>query len=142
MQGSALLAIWSDVPTESETDYLHWLTREHAVERVATDGFMAMRVFRAENLDARRYLIIYELDNITALDGPDYIRKLNNPTPWSQRIMPNLSNFIRGGGRLLARAGTGQGGALAAIIVDPIKPKHRSKPGRSASGKPIARSPD
>ena len=118
MQGSALLAIWSEVPPESETDYLHWLTREHAVERITTDGFISMRVFRAENLEMRRYLIIYELENVSALDGPDYVRKLNNPTPWSQRIMPTLKNFVRGGGRIVARAGIGQGSFAIPIFMD------------------------
>jgi len=118
MRGSALLAIWSDVAPESETDYLHWLTREHAVERVTTEGFIAVRVFRAENFEVQRYLIIYELDNADALDGPDYIGKLNNPTPWSRRIMPKLKNFVRGGGQIVARAGIGQGGFVMPIIID------------------------
>ena len=109
MHGSALLAIWSDVPPESENDYLHWLTREHTLERVATDGFMSARVFRAENVEIRRYLIIYELDDVHALDGPDYVRKLNNPTPWSQRIMPVLKNFVRGGDRSSPRPGQAKG---------------------------------
>jgi hypothetical protein len=120
MRGSALLAIWSDVAPESETDYLHWLTREHVVERLSTEGFVAVRVFRAENVEARRYLIIYELESVDALDGPDYLRKLNNPTPWSQRIMPTLQNFVRGGGPIVARAGTGKGSFLLPITVDSI----------------------
>jgi hypothetical protein len=115
MQGLALLAIWSDIPPDSETDYLHWLTREHAAERLSTEGFVAVRVFRAENIEARRYLIIYELESAGALDGPDYLRKLNNPTRWSQRIMPTLQNFVRGGGPIVARAGTGKGSFLLPI---------------------------
>ena len=118
MQGSALLAIWSDVAREFETDYLHWLTREHALERVTTDGFLAVRVFRAGNLEARRYLIVYELEDVHALDGPDYFKKLNNPTPWSKRIMPRLKNFVRGGGEIVAQTGIGHGGFLAPIVID------------------------
>ena len=30
VKGAGFLAIWSDVKAEQETDYLHWLTREHA----------------------------------------------------------------------------------------------------------------
>src|SRR5688572_8684723 len=123
MIGSALLAIRSDVPPKSENDYLRWLTREHALERVTTDGFMATRVFRAENVEVCRYLIVYELDDARALDGPDYVRKLNNPTPWSQRIMPLLKNFVRGGGPIVARAGTGEGSFVMPIIVDAIPAK-------------------
>ena len=43
------LAIWSDIDAEHETDYLHWLTREHTAERVGVPGFLAVRVFRARD---------------------------------------------------------------------------------------------
>lgn len=120
MQGSALLAIWSDIAPESETDYLHWLSREHTYERVTTDGFLAARVFRAEGVAARRYLILYELEDAHALGGADYVSKLNNPTPWSQRIMPRLQNFVRGGGPIVAQAGRGEGAFLLPIILDAV----------------------
>ena len=38
-----MLAIWSDVAPEAATDYLHWLTREHAEERGSTPGFGVRR---------------------------------------------------------------------------------------------------
>src|ERR1700730_3311839 len=117
MCGEGLLVIWSDIASELETDYLNWLTSEHTLERVSTEGFRSVRVFRALIPGKSRYLIVYELEGPDVLEGRDYVTKLNTPTPWSQRIMPNLSNFIRGGGSLVACVGTGQGGVVAAIIV-------------------------
>ena len=49
------------------------------------------------------------------LDGDAYLARLNAPTPWSQRIMPLLKNFARGGGTVVASAGIGQGGYIAAL---------------------------
>lgn len=118
MPAQAMLAIWSDVTPQSETDYLHWLTREHAAERVSTAGFLSMRVFRAMDFDVHRYFIVYELESPAALSGEDYVRKLNHPTPWSQRIMPTLKNFVRGGGQVTLAAGSGQGGFAAAVALD------------------------
>lgn len=118
MQGTGYLAIWSDIAPEDETDYLHWMTREHAVERVGVDGFLAMRLFRAIGTPERRYFILYELENADVVSGPDYLARLNAPTPWSQRIMPRLGNFVRGGGHIEASAGIGQGGYLAALPFD------------------------
>jgi len=118
MSAAGLLAIWSDVTPQSETDYLHWLTREHAVERVSTAGFLSVRVFRAMDFDLRRYFIVYELESPSALSGDDYVRKLDNPTSWSQRIMPTLKNFVRGGGRVTLASGAGQGGFAAAVVLD------------------------
>jgi len=120
MQGSGFLAIWSDVEACAETDYLHWLTREHLAERVGVKGFLATRVFRALGTDLRRFFILYELEAPEVLGGPDYLARLNAPTPWSQRIMPTLGNFVRGGGRQLAFKDTGQGGVIAALpLHDP-----------------------
>lgn len=115
MQGNGFLAIWSDVAVAQETDYLHWLTREHTQERLGVQGFIAVRVFKALRADVNRFLIVYELEDETALAGQPYLERLNAPTPWSQRIMPILGNFARGGGRRVASSGHGRGGVVAAV---------------------------
>ncbi len=47
MQGAGYLAIWSDLAPQDHTDWAHWITREHAAERVGVNGFLACRIFRA-----------------------------------------------------------------------------------------------
>jgi hypothetical protein len=118
MRGNGFLAIWSDIEADKLTDYLHWLTREHTSERIGTSGFLAVRVFRALGLEGARVFILYELDGSEVLNNPDYLSRLNAPTAWSQRIMPTLGNFIRGGGRLIASAGIGQGGVIGVLAVE------------------------
>lgn len=118
MRGAGFLAIWSDVETSDLVDYRHWLTREHTTERVTTKGFLASRVFRAARDDINRFFILYELETPEVLDGPAYLARLNAPTPWSQRIMPKLGNFIRGGGIMTARAGRGEGATLLALRIE------------------------
>src|ERR1043165_567533 len=118
MRGAGFLAIWSDVAPAALTDYRHWLTREHTTERVTTKGFLGVRVFRAGRSDINRFFILYELESPEVLDGPAYLARLNAPTPWSQRIMPQLGNFIRGGGVMMARAGRGEGATIAALRVE------------------------
>jgi hypothetical protein len=118
MRGSGFLAIWSDVAAQDLTDYRHWLTREHTTERVTTRGFLASRVFRATRDDINRIFILYELEAPEVLDGEAYLARLNTPTPWSQRIMPRLGNFMRGGGTMVARAGRGEGAAIMALRIE------------------------
>ena len=122
MTNDGFLAIWSDIAAESEIDYLHWLTREHTQERLGVPGFAAVRVFRLLRDDVRRYFIRYELRNREVLSSQAYLKRLNHPTPWSQRIMPSLRNFIRGGGTVHERAGLGQGGLLAIAKFDDAFP--------------------
>jgi len=114
MRGAGFLAIWSDVDPTNLTDYRHWLTREHTTERVTTRGFLGSRVFQALRSDIERFFILYELETPEVLDGPAYLARLNAPTPWSQRIMPQLGNFMRGGGVITARAGRGEGAVVVA----------------------------
>jgi hypothetical protein len=118
MEGAGFLAIWSDLAPPDETDWAHWITREHAAERVGVSGFLACRIFRALGTAANRYFILYELEHENVVGGPDYLARLNAPTPWSQRIMPKLGNFARGGGRIAASAGMGQGGIVAPLRLD------------------------
>ena len=88
MQGAGYLAIWSDLTPGDETDWAHWITREHAAERVGINGFLACRIFRALGTAVNRYFILYELEDEHTVGGTDYLARLNAPTPWSQRIMP------------------------------------------------------
>jgi hypothetical protein len=120
MRGSGFLAIWSDVAAPDLTDYRHWLTREHTTERVTTRGFLASRVFRATRNDINRIFILYELETPEVLDGEAYLARLNAPTPWSQRIMPKLGNFMRGGGTMVARAGRGEGATILALRIEKL----------------------
>src|SRR5947209_14740589 len=118
MRGAGFLAIWSDVEQKTLADYRHWLTREHTTERVTTKGFLAVRVFQADLADINRFFILYELQSPEVLDGPAYLARLNAPTPWSQRVMPQLGNFVRGGGVITARAGRGEGFVIAALRIE------------------------
>lgn len=118
MHGTGYLAIWSDLAPLDETDWAHWITREHAAERVGVNGFLACRIFRALGTAVNRYFILYELDDENVVGSPDYLARLNAPTPWSQRIMPKLGNFARGGGHIAASAGLGQGGIVAPLRLD------------------------
>ena len=98
MQGEGYLAIWSDLTPEDETDWAHWITREHAAERVGVPDFLACRIFRALGTAANRYFILYELEDENVVGSAAYLARLNAPTPWSQRVMPKLRGFARGGG--------------------------------------------
>jgi hypothetical protein len=77
-------------------------------------------VFRRLTPDVRRYLIVYELDSAGVMVGGPYLVRLNAPTDWSRRMMPRLGNFVRGGGRVEAQAGTGWGGFVAAVCLSEV----------------------
>jgi hypothetical protein len=121
MNPRGFMAVWSDLHAEDETDYLHWLTREHTPERVGVSGFRTARVFRRLAPDVRRYLIVYDLDGADVMASGPYLARLNAPTDWSRRTMPRLDNFVRGGGAVEAQAGTGWGGFVAAMRLSEVR---------------------
>lgn len=115
-KSSGFLAIWSDVDPADETDYLHWLTREHVQERLSVPGFLAVRVFRTEAEGRGRFLIFYRLRDAGVVGSDAYVARLNAPTPWSQKIMPKLKNFMRGGGTILQETGNGESACIAPVL--------------------------
>lgn len=117
MTQNGFLAIWSDVDPADQTDYLHWLTREHVQERLAVPGFLSVRVFRTEAEGRARFLIFYRLRDASAVGSAAYLARLNAPTPWSQKIMPRLRNFMRGGGSIVQESGSGAGGYVAPVLI-------------------------
>jgi hypothetical protein len=113
------LAIWSTIDPKIETDYLHWLTREHLLERVGIPGFRSGRVFRRKESLPSEYMILYELDSADVMHSVAYLERLNNPSQWTRRIMPQLGHFRRGGGTVEANADglVGAGGHGAHLAV-------------------------
>lgn len=135
IKGTGLLAIWSTVDADFETDYLHWLTREHVVERVSVPGFRAGRVFRRRGSAPAEYMIMYEQDNVQVMSSAGYQARLNAPTPWTQRVMPKLQKFRRGGGTIIQQSGHAQAFAarLAVARFEDVLPQ--TLRGEEASGK-------
>ncbi|WP_250467596.1 DUF4286 family protein [Caballeronia sp. GAFFF2] len=121
---TGLLAIWSTIEAHNETDYLHWLTREHVFERVGVPGFRSGRVFKRRASKPSEYLMLYELDTANVMSSTGYLSRLNDPSEWTQRIMPNLMRFRRGGGSVVLKGGHvgGYGSHIAIARFEDIMP--------------------
>ena len=118
LRGSAFLAIWHDIEPHGEPEYNDWHTREHMPERVGIPGFEAGRRFVDWSLDRHRYFTLYEAATLDVLGSDAYRARLDAPTPWTHRVQPTFTNFVRGACRATTSEGRGMGGALATIRVD------------------------
>lgn len=112
LQGAAFLAIWHDIRADAEPEYNLWHTREHMPERLGIPGFLVGRRYVNWDLNLHRYFTLYEGEHPETFRSPAYIERLNNPTPWSNRMQPAFLNFVRGACRTKASVGMGIGGAL------------------------------
>jgi hypothetical protein len=118
LAGNAFLIIWHDVRPEAELDYLRWHTREHMPERLGIPGFNRGRRGVDWDLPRYRYLTVYEGKELGVFRSQAYLDRLNNPTPWSSRIAPQMFNFIRGAGEVVASVGQGVGGAMLTVRIE------------------------
>ena len=114
MLGAAAVAIWCDVALEVKDEYDDWHAHEHMPERLAIPGFL--RGSRWVSVDGRNaYFILYELEALSVLTEGPYLERLNNPTPWSTKMMPHHRNMVRSLCRVESSFGTGLGEAMLTI---------------------------
>jgi hypothetical protein len=122
--GQAVLAIWNDVADGADDAFNRWHIGEHLAERVGIPGFLRGR--RYDVIDGeRRYFTLYETERPDVLNGPDYLARLNNPTPATQRSIPLFRNNKRTACRVTRTLGAGIGGVIGTLDLGPA-------PGRAA----------
>ena len=118
MNGNAFLAIWHDIEEGGHAEYIEWHTREHMPERLSIPGFRTGKRLHAP--DASRYAFgtVYSGETLETFRSPDYLERLNNPTPWTTAVAPSFRNFLRVACERIAEAGHGDGGSMATIRFD------------------------
>lgn len=89
-----LLAVWNDCSPAARADYERWYTQEHLPERISIPGFICGHRYEA-HIGDRRYFTYYETESAATLHGEAYLRRLENPTDWTRRIMPAFTNALR-----------------------------------------------
>ena len=88
-KGSALLIVYTDVDVEHEADFNAWYNQEHVPERMSAPGFLDAARYEALR-GGPRYLAVYELESVEALQSDEYLRMSQNPTEWTRRMSPNV----------------------------------------------------
>lgn len=102
--GSAALAMWWDMSAETRADFEDWHAHEHFVERMAIPGFRRGTRWRRAG-GGEGVFVLYELEAYETLSSPQYLARLNAPTPWSTRLMPHHRNMVRSQNMVLESRG-------------------------------------
>ena len=117
MPGAAAVAIWCDVAPEIKGEFDDWHAHEHMPERLAIPGFL--RGSRWVSADGRNAcFVLYELKDLEVLTAGPYLERLNNPTPWSVKMMPHHRNMVRSLCRVQSSFGTGLGEVMLTVRLD------------------------
>lgn len=92
--GNGLLFSQMQPPEGWETDFHDWYETEHIPQRMAVPGFEA--AWRYEAIEGEpRYLACYFLDDMAALELPEYRRLKSDPGERTARMLANVEGFTR-----------------------------------------------
>jgi hypothetical protein len=111
--GHAAMLLSFDVVDAAIADHDDWHTREHLAERLSIPGFRrGTRWVHDDEGDKRaapRYFVVYEVDSLATLTSEPYLRRLNHPSAWTQRVMPHYRGMSRGFCAIAGSVGIGLG---------------------------------
>jgi hypothetical protein len=114
--------MWWDVAPEVRAEWEDWHSHEPMPERLGIPGFLRGTRWIAEPGEPS-YFVLYEVTNLRTITSGAYLERLNNPTPWSLKMMPHHRNMVRSLCRVRASFGGGLGQAMMTIRFSPGKRK-------------------
>jgi hypothetical protein len=106
------MLLWYDIIPEQVAEHDDWHTRQHFPERVGIPGFIRAQRWVSHS-PGSRYFVVYEVTGIDVLSSAPYLERLNNPTPWTSRVMPGFRGMVRG----FCKLDTSYGSVLGTIGV-------------------------
>jgi hypothetical protein len=114
LRGKGALAIWNGIAPDGEDDFYRWHNTEHIPERVGVPGFLRGRRY-VSTARAGEFFTLYETESVETIRSAPYLARLNDPTPWTRRVLPYFRDTFRLGCRVAASWGRGEGGALLTL---------------------------
>jgi len=110
------LAIWCEISQESLKDYRDWITKEHIADRTVLPGWLGAR-FCIDTENERSHFFLYATEGKHVFSERPYLDVLNNPSPWTNRIMPKFGPFDRALGEQMFKLGNGYGAYMTVSRV-------------------------
>jgi len=90
----ALLLVQMDAAPDDEAELNAWYEEDHLPERAALPGFLTARRF--ESVDgAPKYLALYELEDLSVLETPEYRALIDAPDPRTKAVGRMVNTLVR-----------------------------------------------
>jgi hypothetical protein len=112
--GKAAMLLSFDIVQEAIVEHDDWHTHEHLPERLSIPGFVRGTRWVAEQ-GRPRYFVTYEVKELATLTSAAYLERLNNPSPWTSKMMKHYRGMTRGFCTVAGSFGAGMG--LAGLLV-------------------------
>lgn len=118
--GEAAVAMWWDIASTDRAEFENWHSHEHFPERMSIPGFRRGSRW-ASREGGEGFFVLYELATYETLTSGPYLARLNDPTPWSKKMMPLHRNMIRSQCRIIESFGGGVAGSMMTLRFSPLK---------------------
>jgi hypothetical protein len=116
--GKAAMLLSFDIVPDAIPEHDDWHTHEHLPERLSIPGFL--RGIRWVALQGQpRYFVMYEVEQLATLTSAAYLERLNNPSPWTSKMMAHYRGMTRGFCSVAGSFGFGMGHAGLLIRFKP-----------------------
>ena len=112
--GRGAVLVWNDIAPGGRERFYEWHDKEHVPERLAIAGFRRGRRFVRPG-HSPEWLTMYETDDLSVLMSPEYLARLNAPTPTTQQTLKHFRNTSRAACRLVHTVGSSTGGHVLAM---------------------------
>lgn len=132
LAGNGAVAIWHDIAPEGRAEFYAWHGHQHMPERVGIPGFIRGRRYVALQ-GSPEFFNLYETVSPATVTGPEYLARLNNPTPWTVATVTHFRGVSRSLCRVAASFGDGDGGLVATFrysVDDDNADAHRHRMAR------------
>ncbi len=96
--------MWWNMASSMKSEFEDWHTHEHFPERLRVPGFL--RSSRWTEAGGEGVFVIYELETHAVLSSAPYLARLNDPTPWSRKLMPYHQEMVRCQSHIVATHGS------------------------------------
>jgi hypothetical protein len=116
--GKAAVAMWWDMAPAHRVEFEDWHSHEHFPERMSIPGFLRGSRW-SSSTGGDGFFVMYELDVYETLTSPHYLARLNDPTPWSTKMMPRHRNMVRSQCRVMESFGGGIARSMVTVRVSP-----------------------
>jgi hypothetical protein len=116
--GAAAVAMWWDMAPALQTEFEDWHSHEHFPERMSIPGFYRGSRW-ADCNGGEGFFVLYELETYETLISPHYLARLNDPTPWSTKMMPYHRNMVRSQCRVIESFGGGVARFMLTLRLSP-----------------------
>jgi hypothetical protein len=106
--GTAAMILIFDIDADMIVEHDDWHSHEHLHERLSIPGFLRGSRWVATSA-GRRYVVMYEVEDLNTLTSQPYLDRLNDPSPWTSTMMAHYRGMSRGFARVRCSYGVGLG---------------------------------